>query len=89
MVVHTRSDLHLFSLPEPQCLYAMVNKVCFFPVRSMIAHWQKMISGKSTIDMTSLVTCIANHVGVLENIQVTYLPLMEVYRYVVGLEHFV
>ena len=55
----------------------------------MIAHWQKMISGKSTIDMTSLVTRIANHVGVLENVQVTYLPLTEVYQYVVDLEHFV
>jgi len=36
---HPRSDLHLCSLPKLQCLYAMANKICFSPIRSMIAHW--------------------------------------------------
>ena len=65
MVVHPRADLRLYNLPELQYLYAMAKQICCSPVRTMLAHWQKMISGKSPIDMTSLVTCIANHVGVL------------------------
>ena len=89
MVVHPRADLGLCSLLELQYLYAMANKIRFSPVRSMIAHWQKMISGKSPIDMTSLVTRIVRYVHVLENAQVTFLPETEAYRYEVGLEHFV
>jgi hypothetical protein len=38
MVVHPRADLHLCSLPELQCLYAMANKIRFSPIRSMLAH---------------------------------------------------
>jgi hypothetical protein len=56
---------------------------------SMLAHWQKMIAGKCPIDITSLVTCIATHVGALENTQVTYLPFTEAFQHRVGLEHFV
>jgi hypothetical protein len=56
---------------------------------SMLAHWQKMIAGRGTIDITSLVTRIAAHVGALDNAQATYLPLMEAYQYRVVLEHFV
>ena len=55
----------------------------------MLAHWQKMISGKSPIDMTSLVTRIARYVGVMDNAEVTFMPETEAFRYVVGLEHFV
>ena len=47
-----------------------------------------MISGKSPIDMTSLVTRIARYVGVMENAEVTFPPETEAFRYVVGLEHF-
>jgi hypothetical protein len=52
----------------------MAHKVRYSPVMSMLAHWQKMIAGRGPIDITSLVTLIAAHVGALENAQVTYLP---------------
>ena len=67
----------------------MENKIRFSPIRSMLAHWQKMISGKSPINMTSLVTLIARYVGVMDDAEVTFLPETEAYRYEVGLEHFV
>ena len=54
----------------------------------MLAHWQKMISGKSPIDMTSLVTCIARYIGAMDNAEVTFMPETEAFRYDVGLEHF-
>jgi hypothetical protein len=47
-----------------------------------------MIADRGPIDITSLVTRITTHVGALENVQVTYLPFMEVYQLQVGLEHF-
>ena len=48
-----------------------------------------MISSKSPIDMTSLVTRIARYIGVMENAEVTFMPETEAFRYEVGLEHFV
>ena len=48
-----------------------------------------MISGKSPIDMTSLVTRIARYVGVMDNAEVIFMPETEAFRYEVGLEHFV
>ena len=67
----------------------MANKIRFSPVRSMLAHWQKMISGRSPIDITPLVTRVARYVKAMEGAEVTFLPETEVYRYEVGLEHFV
>jgi len=89
MVVHPRADLRLYSLPELQCMYAMANKICFSPVRSMLAHWQKMISDRSPIDITSLVSHVVRYVKAMDGAEVTFLPEMEAYRYEVGLEHFV
>ena len=89
MVVHSRTDLRLCSLPELQCLYAMANKIRFSPVRSMLAHWQKKITAKGPIDITPLVTRVARYVKVMDGAEVTFLPEMEAYRYEVGLEYFV
>jgi hypothetical protein len=89
MVVHPHADLRLCSLPELQYLYAMAKQIRCSPVRTMLGHWQNMISGKSPIDMTSLVTRIARYVGLMENAEVTFLPETEAFRYEVGLKHFV
>ena len=48
-----------------------------------------MITCKSPIDITSLVTRIAWYVGVLENAQFKYLPAMDEYRIFIGLDHFI
>ena len=55
----------------------------------MLAHWQKMITGKSPIDITPLVTRVARYVKAMEDAEVTFLPETEMYKYEVGLEHFV
>ena len=83
------ADLRLCSLLELQYLYTMAKQIRCSPVRTMLAHWQKMISGKSPIDMTSLVTRIARYIGVMDNAEVTFMPEIEAFRYEVGLEHFV
>ena len=89
MVLHSRADLHLCSLPELQYLFAMAKQIRCSPVRTMLAHWQKMISGRGPIDMTSLVTRIARYIGVMNNSEVTFMPETEAFRYEVGLKHFV
>ena len=86
MVVFSRADLRLCSSSELMCLFAMAKKIRYSPVMGMVAHWQKMITCKSPIDITSLVTCIARFVGVLENAQVTYLPKTDEYRTFIGLD---
>ena len=70
-------------------LFVMAKKICYSPVMGMVAHWQRMITCKFPIDITSLVTRIARYVGVLENAQVTYLPAMDEYRTFISLDHFV
>ena len=87
--MHPHADLCHCNLPELQYLYAMANQIRCSPVRTMLGHWQKMISGKSPIDMTSLVTRIARYIGVMDNAEVTFMPEIEAFRYEVGLEHFV
>ncbi|RLM73757.1 hypothetical protein C2845_PM15G04600 [Panicum miliaceum] len=89
MVVHPRSNLRLCSLSELQYLFAMAKKIKLSPVMSMLAHWQKMIAGRSPIDITTLITRIATHVKVLDNAQVTYLPWEDEYQLKVGVDHFV
>jgi hypothetical protein len=48
-----------------------------------------MISGRSPIDITSLVTRVVRYVKAMDGAEVTFLPETEAYRYEVGLEHFV
>ena len=55
----------------------------------MLAHWQKIITGKSPIDITPLVTHVARYVKAMDGNEDTFLPKTEAYRYEVGLEHFV
>ncbi|KAG2579232.1 hypothetical protein PVAP13_6NG245709, partial [Panicum virgatum] len=89
MVVHSRSDLRLCFSYELQCLYALAKKIKYSPVLSMLTHWQNMITAKTPIDITSLVTRVATYVGALNNAQLTYLPMTEEYQTVIGLEHFI
>ena len=53
MVLFSRADLRLCSSSDLMCLYAMAKKIRYSPVMGMVAHWQKMITCKSSIDITS------------------------------------
>ena len=89
MVVFSRAVLKLCSLSELMCLFTMAKKIHYTPIMGMVVHWQKMITCKSPINITSLVTHIARYVSVLENAQVTYLPATDEYQTFIGLDHFV
>ena len=58
MVVFSRADLRLCSSSELMCLFAMAKKIRYSPIMGMVAHWQKMITCKTAMDITSLVTRI-------------------------------
>ena len=47
-----------------------------------------MITGKSPIDLTPLVTRVARYVKAMDGAEVTFLPETVAYKYEVGLEHF-
>lgn len=68
----------------------MAKKVRFSPIiYEHIPSLEKDDLGKGPIEITSLVTHIAVHVGVLEGSHITYLPTMEEYQACFGLERFV
>ena len=48
-----------------------------------------MITAKSPIDITPLVTHVARYIKAMEGAEVTFLPETEAYRYEVGLKHFI
>lgn len=89
MNVHPRAELRLCNSADLICLFAFAKRIRYSPVVTMLEYWQKLIHGRSSIDLTSLVTRIATHVGALTNAQVTYLPITEEYIPCVGMDHFV
>jgi hypothetical protein len=90
MNVHPHADLRLCNNPDLLCLFAFAKKIRYSPVMSLLDYWQKLVHVRSSIDITSLVTRIAVHAGVLTgNAQVTYLPMTQEYFSCIGLDHFV
>src|SRR6187551_2533119 len=86
MTVFPRADIRPVNTVELRILYAMFKKVPVSPVKDMIDHWLSHISRVGSMAMTSLVTRLANHLGVLQDAQCTYI---ETARSVVDAEHFV
>ena len=78
MVVFSQASLRLCNL-EAHVSVCYDKEDSLLTCMGMVEHWQKMITCKSPIDITSLVTHIAQYVGVLENAQVTYLPMTDEY----------
>jgi hypothetical protein len=89
MVVHPRADLRLCLSSDTECLFALVRKIWYSPVMSMLDDWQRLVTSRATIDVTSLVTRIAENLGLLKNAQVTYLPVTPEYQQCISLDHFV
>ena len=89
MVVHPRADIRLCLTADVDCLFAMVNKIKYSPVMTMVEVWQRMVTTRATIDITSLVTRLATRIGALDGAQITYLSTSPEYQSCIGLDHFV
>ncbi|EAY82460.1 hypothetical protein OsI_37677 [Oryza sativa Indica Group] len=79
-------DLRPVNTIELRVLFAMVKQIPYSPVKDMVGHWLSHISRAGSMAMTSLVTRLANHLGVLQGARLMYI---ETARSVVDAEHFV
>ena len=86
MTINPHSHLHHVHKDELQHMYAMINRIKVSPVYGMIEHWCSFPKRVGSITMTSLVTRIAYHLGILNDAQVSYLDSE---RPRIGADHFV
>jgi hypothetical protein len=86
MTVHPRSDLRPINTNELLIMNAMIKKVKFSPITSMAEHWCSTPTRVGIIEMTSLVTQIAQALDILDGATVTFL---EKERSTITGEHFV
>ena len=70
-----RQDFCTVRNDELKLLYAMINRKKVSPVKLMMGHWLEIPSLKGDVGCTSLVTCIAKNLGLLEDASVTYIDV--------------
>ena len=74
MTMFSRQDIRVVHNDKMKILYAMIKKIKIAPVKEIFHHWLELLKIFSTsISCTSLVTCIATGVGVMENQEVEYI----------------
>ena len=61
-----RDDVRPMRNNELLILYAMVNKIKISPAQALVKQWLSNFKMTGPIECTSLITCIATHVGALE-----------------------
>jgi hypothetical protein len=75
MTIFSRQDIQIMHNAEIKILYATIRKIKIAPVKEMFNHWLEVIKTFTTTvaTCTSMVTCIANGVGALQNQQIEYI----------------
>jgi hypothetical protein len=75
MTIFSRQDIQVVHNAKMKVLYAMIRKIKIAPVKEIFNHWLEVIKTFTTtlVTCTSLVTCIANGVGALQNQQIEYI----------------
>jgi len=68
-----REDVRTVRVDELRILYAMVNKIKISPVKEMVRQWLGNFRMVGPVECTSLVTHIANGLGVLSWAQISYI----------------
>ena len=63
-----RNDFHTVRIDELKLLYAMVKRRKVSPIKFMMKQWNEVFELKGDVGCTSLVTCIAQNLGLLENV---------------------
>jgi len=83
----SRNDFHTVRIDELKLLYAMVKRRKVSPVKLMMKQWKAVFELKGDVGCTSLVTRIAQNLGVLENAYVSYIE--DIDRWCIDYEYFV
>jgi len=75
-----REDLRTVQVDELRIFYAMVNKIKIALVKEMVCQWLGNFRMVEPVECTSLITRIANGLGVLTWAQITYIaaPRMQI-----------
>ena len=67
-----RNDFCTVRNDELRLLYAMVKRRKVSPVQFVMKQWKEIPDLKGDVGSTSLVTRIAKHLGLLENVSIAY-----------------
>ena len=81
-----RNDFRNVRIDELKLLYAMVKKRKVSPVKFMMKQWKEVFELKGDVGCTSLVTHIAQNLGLLENASVAYIE--DIDRWNIDYEYF-
>ena len=68
-----RNDFRTVRIDELKLLYAMVERRKVSPVKFMMKQWKEVFELKGDVGYTSLVTRIAQNLGLLENASAAYI----------------
>ena len=82
-----RNDFCTVRIDELKLLYAMVKRRKVSPVKLMMQQWKEVFELKGDVGCTTLVTYIAQNLGLLENASVAYIE--DIDRWYMDYEYFV
>ena len=68
-----RPDFRTIRVDDLKLLYAMVKRRKVSPVKFMMNQWKEVFELKGDVRCTSLVTCIAQNLGLLKNASLSYI----------------
>ena len=68
-----RKEIYTVRQDELKLIYAVLKRVPVAPVKEMVEHWLSVPELVGDIECASLVTRIANNLGLLTNAVVSYL----------------
>jgi hypothetical protein len=74
MTLFPREDTCIVRIEDLKLMFAMIKCRKVSPVQFMIVHWLGIFKQKGKIEYSSLVTRIANKLGLMENSLVEYIP---------------
>ena len=82
-----RNDFRTVRIDELKLLCAMVKRRKVSPIKFMMKQWKEVFELKGDVGYTSLVTRIAQNLGLLENASVAYIE--DIDRWYIDYEYFV
>ena len=82
-----RNDFRTVRIDELKLLCAMVKRRKVSPIKFMMKQWKEVFELKGDVGCTSLVTHIAQNLGLLENASVAYIE--DIDRWYINYEYFV
>jgi hypothetical protein len=74
MTFFPRADDRTVSIEDLKLMFAMVKRRKVSPIQFMMIHWLGIFKRTGDIEYSSLVTRIANNLGLMENALVEYIP---------------